>query len=34
MKRYLAVFSLSLLVGILPARAEFQQIDLTIFGMD
>ena len=32
--RQLTALTFILLAGILPVRAEFQQIDLTVFGMD
>jgi hypothetical protein len=34
MIRKLATMTFAVLTGILPARAEFRQIDLTVFGMD
>lgn len=34
MKRALLLFAITLLMSVAPLRAEFLQIDLSIFGMD
>jgi hypothetical protein len=34
MKRFFTTMSLALLVGVSQMRAEFLQMDLSIFGMD
>ena len=34
MRKVLALFTLAILIGVAPARAEFLQMDLSIFGMD
>jgi hypothetical protein len=34
MRKTLSVLTCALIIGVLPARAELLQVDLSIFGMD